>query len=275
MKDRLLGSLALAGTLIILAGCGSVSTPTPEPPPAQVVLTISGSGTVVPILSAVREAFEAQTPGYRLEILPGTGTGGGVRGTVDGTLDIAAMARPPKDDEASQGIEYVAFGQSGVAILVHPGVNVGDLTATQVVEIFSGEITDWSEVGGPDLEIVLYVRDEGDSSTKALRSTLLGDVPFPEQAYVFTSQGDMQAAVSGSEASVGIGSWQSAVASDAAVNYIAIDSVTPTEPGYPMLTAIGIGYLTDRAADVQPLIDWLLSEQGQAALSEVGVLAAP
>ena len=84
--------------------------------------------------------------------------------------------------EAAQGVEYVEFGQSGVAVYTHMNVGVTNLTAEQVMALFSGEITNWSEVGGPDASIILYVRDEGDSSTKAIREQAIGETPFPATA---------------------------------------------------------------------------------------------
>jgi phosphate transport system substrate-binding protein len=192
--------------MLIAAGCTSSSketaTETPAPVDEDVTLTASGSGGTTRVLNVVKPAFEADIPGYHLEVLTGTGTGGGVQGVVEGTLDVAAMARPPKDDEA---VEYVEFGQSGQAIFVHPGVSVTDLSTEQVIAIFSGEITNWSEVGGEDQEIVLCVRDEGDSSTQALREAVFGDTPFPETAQVLTSQGDMIAIIEGTPNSAGFG----------------------------------------------------------------------
>jgi len=236
-------------------------------------LTISGSGSVVPILEAIQSDFEADTPNYRLEVLPGSGTGGGVKGLLQGVLDIAAMARPPKDEEIAQNVKYAGFGQAGNGILIHPEVGVTNLTSAQVTAIFSGQVTNWSEVGGPDLPIILYVRDEGDSSTDALRSFVMGDTPFPEtMAQVITSQSDMFASVAGTPGSIGVGTWPAVLATGAKVNVVAIDGVAPGDPHYPMKNPLGIGYLANRQDDMQPLIDWLQSGKGQTALQKFDVI---
>jgi phosphate transport system substrate-binding protein len=266
----------LMATLIILASSLTACckpTPAPATPvPEKVTLTVSGSGTTTAILRAIAPAFEADVPGYNLDVLPGSGTGGGVEGIVEGVLDVAAMARPPKDEEAAQDVAYAEFGLSGTAMYTHPGVGVTNLTTEQAKAIFAGEVTNWSKVGGPDQTIILYVRDEGDSSTKGLREVVFGDTPFPETASVLTSQSDMQTAVAGSPNGVGFGSWPSAVAAGADVQAIALDGVMPNDPAYAIFGPIGIGYLTSREADMQPLIDWLTSAPGQAALEEVGVI---
>lgn len=269
--------VAVALLVLVPAGCapgGSGADPAGAAGGDEdIVLTVSGSGTTTAILSAVAPAFEADTPGCRLKVLPGAGTGGGVQGVIGGMLQVAAMARPPKDDEAAQGIAYTEFGLSGVAVYVHPSVEVAELTGSQVSAILCCEIENWSEVGGPDLPIVVYVRDEGDSSTKALRAEVIGDVAFPEEGlHVLTSQSEMQESVAGTEGAVGFGSWPSAVASGTDVRAITLDGVSPSEPAYQLTTPVGISYMSDRQADVQPLIDWLLSESGQAALRQVDVL---
>lgn len=145
-------------TTTFLTAC---KTPTVEPPPPStpipaITLTASGSGTTTAILAGVKPAFEADVPGYTLKVLPGSGTGGGVKGVLEGILDVAAMARPPKSEESAQGIEYVEFGQSGVAVYTHAEVGVTNLTTAQVLAIFSGEITNWSKVGGQDQPLILY-----------------------------------------------------------------------------------------------------------------------
>lgn len=274
MSHRTVATTMLVVMAIALVGCGTKPAPTAEPSPAASIieLQVSGSGTTTSILSGVKPAFEIDTPSCCLNVLSGSGTGGGVKGILQGTLDVAAMARPPKDEEAAQGVEFIQFGQSGVALFTHPDVSVTNLTKAQAVAILLGEFTNWSQVGGPNLDIILYVRDEGDSSTQALRQVILDDGPFPETAQILTSQSDMQSAVAGTPGGVGFGSWPSAVATGAAVQAIALDGVAPDDPAYPMVSPVGIGWLRDRQADVQPLIDWLLSEQGQMTMSELGVI---
>lgn len=241
-----------------------------EPEAAELTsLTASGSGGTSAVLEAIKAAFEADTANYQLEVLSGTGTGGGVQGVVDEVLDIAAMARPPNDDEA---VEYVEFGQSGQAFYVHDGVGAIDLTSEQAIAIFFGDITNWSEVGGPDLEIVLFVRDEADSSTVAFREALFGDEAFPESAQIMTSQGDMASAVEGIEGAIGFGTWPAVLGLGVNVRPVSLDGVGPTDGDYPITGALGLGFLADRQTDVQPLIDWLLSEAGKTALREVGVI---
>ncbi len=260
-----------------LVGCNPASQTSPtavEEPAKQIVLTISGSGSTQRVLTAIADAFQADTPGYQLEILPGSGTGGGVQGVADGTLDLAAMARPPKDDEleATPDLKYVEFGLGGVALFTHPDVNVSDVTSEQAVAIFTGEITNWSEVGGEDQDIVLCIRDEKDSSTVVLRETFFSDITFSETAQILTSQSDMEAAVAGLPGSVGFGSWVAVRASGSKVDFLTVDGITPTDPANLSLKPLGLAYRAERQDAVQPFVDWLLSEKGQTALKAFDVV---
>ncbi len=261
-------------TLVIIS-CAPAAKESPAPPPLK-VLKVSGAGGVSILVSAVKPAFEAATPGYVLEVLPGSGTGGGVKGILDGVLDVATMARAPKEDETAKNVAYFEFGQAGQAIITHPDVNVENLTVAQIQAIFSGEVRNWSEVGGANMPLILYVRDEDDSSTKALRAFIKNEEPFPQTvAKVFTSQGDMLAAVAGTPGSVGIANWPAALAEGAKVRGVKVDGLAPGDPAYPMVSPFGLGYLTSQKAQVQPFIDWLKSEPGRAALKEFEVILAP
>ncbi len=266
----------LVAMLVILVGCGATPTPEPTVVSAPVVLTISGSGTTTAILTAVKPAFEADVPGYTLNILPGSGTDGGMKGVIAGTLDVVTTARPPKDSETAQGILYTQFGLSGVVFYTYKDLGVTSLTSEQAAGIFSGKITNWSQVGGPDRAIILYIREETEPDTIMLRQAVFGDTPFPATvAGVLNSQYEMQDAVSGTPDSIGYGSWPAALSTGAAVQGITLNGIAPADPANPIVAPIGIGYLGNRQADVQPLIDWLLSERGQAALKSFGVIPVP
>jgi phosphate transport system substrate-binding protein len=259
--------------LFIVTGCGSSAKPTSTPVPT-VTLTISGSGSTTSILEAIAPTFESAVADRRLEILPGTGSGGGVQGVIDGTLDVAGMARPPKDDEleSAPSLKYVPLGQGAVAFYTHPSVDISEITTEQAIAIFSGEVTNWSDVGGSDQPIILYVRDEGDSSTQTLRAGVFGEIPFAEAAQILTSQGDMQTAVEGTPDSIGFGTWPAALAAKTNVHALSLDGIAPGDAAYPMVIPIGIAYLDERQTDVQPLIDWLLSESGQQTLQTYDVI---
>jgi len=267
--------LSLIGALLV-AACGSLSAQqtTPTVPPL-VTLKASGSGTITTVLEALKPSFEAATPGYKLEVLPGSSTGNGVTGILENLLDIAAMARAPKDEETAKNVKYYEMGLVGQAIIAHPSVaRIANLNKQQIIDIFSGKITNWSEVGGPDLKIVLYVRDPDDSSTKGLRKAIVGETPFPDTATTLTSQGDMIVSVEGTPGAVGVAAWPAILATKANMQAIAIDGIKPDNASYPILGSAGIGYMAERESDIQPLMNWLNSADGQSALKALGFVSS-
>jgi len=275
--NRKIYVLTIIMTVLILGACSPQAEPTPTAlPPTEApktTLKASGSGSVTPILNAVADQFEAANPSYIIEILPGSGTGGGVRGIDEGILDFAAMSRPPKDGEAEQEVEFVQFGSSFTALMTHPVVGVTELTSEQLTDIFTGEITNWSEVDGDDVEIIIYLRDPEEGNTVDIRDAYINDVEFAESAQVLDSQTDMQNTLSSVEGAIGYGTWATALANEADIVSLTIDGIGVDNTPEDRFSMLGIGYLSDRSDDIQALIDWLLSDDGKTALEDVGVIA--
>ncbi len=262
-------------TALLLTACSSYSPQVPTPTASPlVVLKISGSGTITTVLEALKPEFENANPGYKLEILSGSSTGNGVTGILEGILDVAAMARSPKEEETAKNILFFEMGKVGQAIISHASLsNVTSLDQQQIVDIFSGKITNWSEVGGPNQNIVIYVRDENETSTKALRKSLLGDTPFPETSTTLFSQKDMAFSVEGTPGAIGFAAWVSILATKTNVNAISINGIAPDNASYPIMDSAGIGYMAERENDIKPLINWLSSSDGQAALKALGFIS--
>jgi phosphate transport system substrate-binding protein len=266
----LMGGMVAA---LMLVACTPAAPPPTAEPKALVVLTASGSGSVSSILTAIKPAFEADAPGYTLNVLSGTGTGGGVTGVLEKALDIAAMARPAKTEETDKGLKYTQFGRAGITFIIHADVTAKDLTLEQARDIFYGKITNWSAVGGQDLPIVVYVRDEDDTSTTLLREKAFGEDPFPATiAGTLTSTGDMLTAIEGTPGGIGFASWPSILASKKNVKTLTLKGVQPNKAEYDVLATLGIGYLD--AEKVKPLIEWLASEKGRTVLAGLGVITA-
>jgi phosphate transport system substrate-binding protein len=134
------------------------------PAQAEEQLQLEGSTTVGPIADAFASAFEEMYPDLKITVKK-TGSGDGAAALVDGRCDIATMSREMKDKEfkkaVDNGIKPVAHAVSmdGVCVVVHPSNPVTGLTIGQIRDIYKGNITNWSEVGGPDMPIVVISRD--------------------------------------------------------------------------------------------------------------------
>ena len=184
------------------------------------------------------------------------------------------MARPPKDTEleVAPSFVYVPVGQGGVSLMLHPSVGIDNLTTEQVTAILTGEITNWSEIDGPEQDITLFVRDEEDSATASLRDTFFGESEFSETAIILTSASNMRVNVEATEYSIGFGGWPATLASGADIATVSLDGIDPADASYPMVTELGIGYLEEKADVAKVLVDWLVSDAGQNALANFGVI---
>ncbi len=161
MKKTLAMLLSAALCVSLFAGCsgGSSSTPAPETTtPAtesQTAEETKLSGTVVTngstsmesVMGSLIEAFKEVQPDVQVQYT-GSGSGAGITSAQDGTADIGLASRDLKDDET--GVKQITVAKDGIAIIVNPENPVADLSIEQIAQIFTGEITSWSELGGSD-----------------------------------------------------------------------------------------------------------------------------
>ena len=118
-----------------------------------------GSTSMKNVIAALTEGFAEVEPGVTVSYDP-TGSGAGITGATDKTLDIGLSSRALKDDEKAD-VDGTTIALDGIAIIVNNASKVEDLTVDQLKQMFTGEITNWSEVGGDDGEIVLIGREAG------------------------------------------------------------------------------------------------------------------
>ena len=127
-----------------------------------------GSTSMKNVIAALTEGFAEVEPGVTVSYDP-TGSGAGITGATDKTLDIGLSSRALKDDEKAD-VEGTTIALDGIAIIVNNASKVEDLTVDQLKEMFTGEITNWSEVGGDDGEIVLIGREAGSGTRDGFES---------------------------------------------------------------------------------------------------------
>ena len=166
-------------------------------------VTITGSTSVEKILLDMADEFMAFNPDVEINYI-GTGSSAGIEDSILGVNDIGASSRQLKDSELAQGLETVVFAYDGIALITNPKNPVSDLTMDQILKIFSGQITNWSEVGGNDANIIVVSR-EGASGTRGAFEELTGleDVGLTDSATVVEGNGNVQATVAGNENAIG------------------------------------------------------------------------
>ena len=127
-----------------------------------------GSTSMKNVIAALTEGFAEVEPGVTVSYDP-TGSGAGITGATDKTLDIGLSSRALKDDEKND-VDGTTVALDGIAIVVNKASKVADLTVDQLKQMFTGEITNWSEVGGDDGEIVLVGREAGSGTRDGFES---------------------------------------------------------------------------------------------------------
>ena len=168
------GAVAAAAALTACGGSASSSASTAAGSAASSTAALSGnvatggSTSMKNVIAALTEGFAEVEPGVTVSYDP-TGSGAGITGATDKTLDIGLSSRALKDDEKAD-VEGTTIALDGIAIIVNNASKVEDLTVDQLKQMFTGEITNWSEVGGDDGEIVLIGREAGSGTRDGFES---------------------------------------------------------------------------------------------------------
>ena len=160
------GSASSAAASSTSAAAGSAASSTAAALSGNVAT--GGSTSMKNVIAALTEGFAEVEPGVTVSYDP-TGSGAGITGAADKTLDIGLSSRALKDDEKAD-VEGTTIALDGIAIIVNNASKVEDLTVDQLKQMFTGEITNWSEVGGDDGEIVLIGREAGSGTRDGFES---------------------------------------------------------------------------------------------------------
>ena len=166
------GAVAAAAALTACGGSASSAAASSAASSTAAALSgnvaTGGSTSMKNVIAALTEGFAEVEPGVTVSYDP-TGSGAGITGATDKTLDIGLSSRALKDDEKAD-VEGTTIALDGIAIIVNNASKVEDLTVDQLKQMFTGEITNWSEVGGDDGEIVLIGREAGSGTRDGFES---------------------------------------------------------------------------------------------------------
>jgi len=277
-------SLLLLAALVVTACSHSAeptrAQPTKSPTEAKISgkITEAGSTTVQPLAEKLAEAFTAKHPEVQI-IVQGGGSSVGVKSAGQGTVDVGAASRKLKDSEKEQypDLKVFTIARDGIAIVVHPDVPVDGLTKDQVRDIFAGKITNWSEVGGPEVPIVVVSREEGSGTRAAFEEMVMGKKgpPIVDTAILQPSNGAVRTTVSTTPNSIGFLSFGYL---DESVKALAIDEVEATEENaasgvYPIVRPLNLLTKGEPTGVVKAWLGFILSEEGQKIIVEEGYIA--
>lgn len=231
MKTLTAGVLAA----VMLAGCGSSSSSAAATSAAAETsaaaadsdlsgtVSTDGSTSMEKVIGALSEAFQEKYPNVTVTYNP-TGSGSGITAVTEGNCDIGLASRNLKDEEKN-GLTSTTVAIDGIAMIVNTANEVSDLSLDQIAKIYTGEITNWKDVGGADQEIVVIGREAG-SGTRDGFESITGTSDKCQMDQELTSTGAVIQAVGANEAAIG---YASLAAVDDTIKTLTVEGVAPSE----------------------------------------------
>lgn len=266
MKKLVTMVMTATFTMAMLTGCGKK---------AEEMVTTDGSTSMEKVIGALGEGFQEET-GIGFTYNP-TGSGSGIQAVQEGRCDIGLSSRNLKTEELESGLTEMILAYDGIAIVVNPENPVNDLTLEEIARIYTGEISNWSEVGGKDAAIVRIGREAG-SGTRDGFESITGTEDACQYRQELTSTGDVITTVAQNPDAIGYASVASVKES---VKALQVDGVRATEETIrdgsyvvqrPFILVIKND--TELSASAQKFLEYVTSEEAKAMISEAGVVPA-
>lgn len=263
MKKRMIFPLILLLTLL-LTSCGQTE---------GAVLT-DGSTSMEKVIGALGEAFSAAHDGVSFSYNP-TGSSSGIAAALEGRCDIGLSSRKLTSEEEGKGLVPTVLAYDGIAILVHPQNPVEDLNLETLARLYTGEITNWSELGGADAEVVVIGREAG-SGTRDGFESIVGVEDACKYRQELTATGDVIAAVAQNPNAIGYASLASVKDT---VKVLTIGGVTATEQSvldgsYPISRPFLLVTQKDKALSeaAQAFFDYATSAEAAPLITKAGAV---
>ncbi len=277
MKKLISIVLAALMALTLFAACGKTNTDTPENTDSAALsgtVSTDGSTSMEEVIMSLAESFQNENSGVTVGYNP-TGSGSGITAVSEGRCDIGLSSRALKDDEKAAGLKETVLALDGIAIIVNPENKVTDLTLEQLAKIYTGEITNWKDVGGDDAEIVLIGREAG-SGTRDGFESITGTADSCKYRQELTSTGDVITTVAGNPNAIGYASLASVkdTVKALSVGGVAPSEATVSDGSYevqrPFVLVTKDG--TELSAAAQAFFDYATSKDAAEVITAAGAV---
>ena len=275
LKKTLLGL-----SLLLLAACGQEKT-------KSEVVQITGSDTILNVTQQLAESYMEGHKDARIAVTGG-GSGVGIAAAINGTTDIAMASRNAKAkelksaEEAGNPLEEIVIGWDGLSVITHPSNPVNVLSKEVIGKIFTGEITNWNEVGGNDAPIILLSRDSSSGTHVYFKEAVVrgGDKKSTKEyadatLYLPSNTAIVQEAATNENAIGYVGMAYM----DETVKALSVDGADPTVENvaskkYPIARELFWYVPTERSEVISNVVEFALSPEGQAIVAEEGFVPA-
>ncbi|MDD6135600.1 MAG: phosphate ABC transporter substrate-binding protein [Lachnospiraceae bacterium] len=272
-KKKMVAALtAVCLMSVALTGCGSKKKDSKS---LNGTLKVAGSTSMEKLCEAMSESFMEANPGVTVTV-EYTGSGAGIEALSSGSIDIGNASRGLKDDEKANGCVENIVAIDGIAVITDKDNRVTDVTSKDLAKIYTGEITNWSEIGGDNQPIVVIGREAG-SGTRDAFEELLEVKDSCNYAQELDSTGAVLAKVAATPGAIGYVSLD--VVDDTVIG-MKIDGVEPTEEQIlagkyllqrPFVMATK-GQISEQNEVVQAWFDYINSDEGKAVIKKVGLI---
>ena len=292
MKKLIVLTLVAVMALTMMVGCGAeepaaeeatqapaTEAPAEEAPAAEELsgtVNVNGSTSMADVIAALTEGFNEINPDVQINYT-GSGSGAGIEGVLAGTCDLGLSSRALSEDEKGQGAVENIVAKDGVAVVINPENTVTELSTEQIAAIYTGEITNWSEVGGPDAEIAVLGRDSA-SGTRSAFEEILGIEDACVYLNEYSSTGDVIGNVASNPNAIG---YASLSAVDDSVVAVSVNGVAPTEAtvadgSFPIQRPFVIVTVegTELSAAAQAFLDYAMSAEAADIIAAAGAVSA-
>ncbi|RLC40341.1 MAG: phosphate ABC transporter substrate-binding protein [Candidatus Coatesbacteria bacterium] len=273
MKLRVYNLITISALIVLTTIYGCKKKDTTE-------ISIQGSTTVLPIVQRVAEVYMSKNPDVSLSV-SGGGSGVGITALLDGTTDIAMASRQMKDKEKATAnkkgmkIKEVEIAMDGIAVIVHPSNSISEMTIDDIKSIYmEGGVSNWSKFGGEDKDIVVVSRDTASGTFEVFEKKVLGGEKVRADALLQASNVAVKNAVAGSEGAIG---YMGIGYLGDEVKALLVNGVEPTEANvlsgeYPVARKLYLYIRGDAPDDINAFVNFVLSEDGQRIVREVGYI---
>ena len=269
----MVGALLVTMVGATFVGCGSNSSEGKNNTASNggsVTISISGSTSVGPLMEKIQEKYEEENNNITLEIQQ-NGSGAGIKDVISGISEIGMSSRELKDEEKTS-VQGTTVAYDGIALLVNTENPVSNISLEDVKKIYTGEITNWKELGGDDSPIVVVSREEG-SGTRDAFQEIVGykSEELTKDATISDGSGAVKTTVAGNKNAIGFASFEYI---DNTVKALSVNDIEPTAENVkagdykisrPFILVTKEDSLTENG---QKLMDFVLSTEGQQIVEE-------
>jgi phosphate transport system substrate-binding protein len=244
--------------------------------PAAQHLVIAGTGDSQSILRILADQFMQKNPQYQVEIPDSIGSGGGIKGLLGNRFEVARTARPLKEKEQNGSLIEYPFALSPVVMATHQSVaNVDNLSSAQVLGIYAGTLTQWSQVGGLAEPIFPVDREAGDSSRTILEEHMPGFKATESVAKIFYSTPETVEAISDHQNTIGF--MPMVVALTHGLKILSIDGVAPNADSigkkqYPYFNTFYLISRNEISEAAKAFIDFIYQDEAIRTIRENGLI---